>query len=150
MKFWLVKTIVWVFLPLWCGGLPSEWNWISAKFAGCRQLWYYDFKFKNKKSAIGANKLDSSMKIISEKAGLHENWWKSFWFLLMQTDHNLCLNLCFDQSLAFEIQGTNVESSPKWYKRPKFLDSYSDKKALQSAFSIWFMLMWVSKNSCFK
>ena len=150
MKFWLVKTIVWVFLPLWCGGLPSEWKWISAKFAGCRQLWYHDFKFKNKKAVIGANKLDSSMKIISEKAGLHENWWKSFWFLLMQTDHNLCLNLCFDQFLTFEIQGTNVESSSKWYKRLKFLDSYSDKKALQSAFSIWFMLMWVSKNSCFK
>ena len=50
----------------------------------------------------------------------------------MQTDHNLCLNLCFDQSLTFAIQGTKVESPPKCYKRLKFLDSYSDKKALQS------------------
>ena len=32
----------------------------------------------------------------------------------MQTDHNLCLNLCFDQPLTFAIQETNVESPPKW------------------------------------
>ena len=29
------------------------------------------------------------MKIMSEKAGFYENWWKSLLFHLMQTDHNL-------------------------------------------------------------
>ena len=47
----------------------------------------------------------------------------------MQTDHTLGLNLCFDQSQTFAIPGTK-EESPKWYKRLKFLDSDSDKKAL--------------------
>ena len=89
------------------------------------------------------------MKIMSEKAGLHENWWKSLWFHLMQTDHTLGLNLCFDQSLTFAIPGTK-EESPKWYKRLKFLDSDSDKKALWSTIAIWFVLMWVNKNVCIK
>ena len=33
----------------------------------------------------------------------------------MQTDHNLCLNLCFDQSLTFAIQGTYVESRERCF-----------------------------------
>ena len=72
------------------------------------------------------------MKIMSEKAGFYENLWKSLWFHFMQTDHNLCQNLCLDQFLTFTIWGTKVESPPKWYKRLKFLDSDSDKKALWS------------------
>ena len=55
----------------------------------------------------------------------------------MQTDHNLCQNLCLDQFLTFTIWGTKVESPPKWYKRLKFLDSDSDKKAWQSTFAIF-------------
>ena len=90
------------------------------------------------------------MKIMSEKAGLHENWWKSLWFHLMQTDRTLGLNLGFDQSLTFAILGTKVESSPKWYKRLKFLDSDSDKKAFLSTIVIWFVLMWVNENVCIK
>ena len=31
-------------------------------------------KLKNKKSAVGINKLNSFMKIMSDKAGLRENW----------------------------------------------------------------------------
>ena len=38
-----------------------------------------------------------------------------------------------DQFLTFKIWGTKVESPPKWYKRLKFLDSDSDKKALMSS-----------------
>ena len=72
------------------------------------------------------------MKITSEKAGFHENWWKSLWFHLMQTDHNLCKKSLLDQFLTFKIWGTKAESPPKWYKRLKFLDSDPDKKALQS------------------
>ena len=34
--------------------------------------------------------------------------------------------------LTFKIWGTKVESPPKWYKRLKFLDSDSNKKALLS------------------
>ena len=71
----------------------------------------------------------------------YENLWKSLWFHLMQTDHNLCQNLCFDQFLTFTIWGTKVESPPKWYKRLKFLDSDSDKKALWSTFAISSVLM---------
>ena len=37
-----------------------------------------------------------------------------------------------DQFLTFKIWGTKVESPPKWYKRLKFLDSDSNKKALWS------------------
>ena len=47
---------------------------MSAIFAGCIQLENHDFKVKNKKSAVGVNKLNLCMKIMSEKAGLHENW----------------------------------------------------------------------------
>ena len=90
------------------------------------------------------------MKIMSGRAGFHENWWKSLWFHLMQIDHNLCQNLCFDQFLTFTLCGTKVESPSKWYKRLKFLDSDSDKKTLQSTFAISFVLMWMSKNLCFK
>ena len=66
----------------------------------------------------------------------------------MQTDHNLCQNLCLDQFLTFTIWETKVESPPKWYKRLKFLDSDSDKKAWQSTFAISLVLMWMSKNLC--
>ena len=90
------------------------------------------------------------MKIMSDKAGLCENWWKPLWFHLMQTDHNLSVNLCFDQPMTFEIWGTKVESPHKWCKRLKFLDSDFAKKALQSTFAIWFMPMWMNKNVCFK
>ena len=86
------------------------------------------------------------MKIKSEKAGLHENWWKSLLFCLKQTGHNLCLNLWFDQSLAFAIWGTKEESPPEWYERLKFLNSDSDKKALWSSFAISFVLMWMRKK----
>ena len=82
------------------------------------------------------------MKIMSEKAGFYENLWKSLWFHFMQTDHNLCQNLC--------LWETKVKSPPKWYKRLKFLDSDSDKKAWQSTFAISLVLMWMSKNLCFK
>ena len=58
----------------------------------------------------------------------------------MQTDHNLCLNLCFDQFLKLVIWGTEVESPPKWWKRLKIQEFDSDKKALQSTSAIWFML----------
>ena len=85
---------------------------------------------------------------MSEKAGIYENLWKSLWFHFMQTDHNLCQNLCLDQFLTFTIWGTKVESPPKWYKRLKFLDSDSDKKAWQSTFAISLGLMWMSKNLC--
>ena len=88
------------------------------------------------------------MEIMSEKAGFHENWWKSLWFHLIQTDHNLCLNLCFDQFLTFTIWGTKEYSPSKRYKRLKFLGSDSDKKASQSTIS--FVLMSMSKNLCFK
>ena len=55
----------------------------------------------------------------------------------MQTNHNLCLNLCFDQLLTFAIRGTKVESLPKaGTKDLNFIDSDSDKKALQSTFLI--------------
>ena len=54
----------------------------------------------------------------------------------MQTDRTLGLNLGFDQSLTFAILGTKVESSPKWYKRLKFIDSDSDKKAFLSTIVI--------------
>ena len=90
------------------------------------------------------------MKIMSEKAGLHENWWKSLWFCPMQTDHNLCQNLCYDESLTFAIWGKKVESTPKWYLRLKFLDSDSDKEAIWSTFAIWLVLMWMNKNEFFK
>ena len=89
------------------------------------------------------------MKIASEKAGFYENLWKSLWFHLIQTDHNLCQNLCFGQFLTLTTRGTKVES-PKWYKRLKFLDSDSDKKALLSTFAISSVLIWMSKNLCFK
>ena len=82
------------------------------------------------------------MKIMSEKAGFYENLWKSLWFHFMQTDHNLCQNLCLDQFLTFTIWGTKVESPPKWYKRLKFLDSDSDKKAWQSTFAISLVCEW--------
>ena len=41
----------------------------------------------------------------------------------MQTDYNLCLHLCFDQSLKIAIWGTKVESPPIWYKKifPEFM-----------------------------
>ena len=106
-----------------------------ARFSGHWQL-NCDFKVENKKSA-----------------GLHENLCKSFLFHFMETDHNLCLNLlflCFDQSLTFAILETKVESPLKWYKRLICPDSDSHKKALQSTFVIWFMLMWMSENLCFK
>ena len=54
----------------------------------------------------------------------------------MQTGHNLCLNLCFDQSITIAIQETKVESLPKGTKDFNFIDSDSDKKALQSTFVI--------------
>ena len=76
---------------------------MSAMFVGYIQLKNCDFKVKNKQSVIGVDNSNSFMKLMSEKAGLHENWWKSFWFHLMQTDHNLCLNPCFNQSLTFAI-----------------------------------------------
>ena len=50
---------------------------MSAMFAGCIQLQNHDFKVKNKKSAIGVNKVNSFIEIMSEKAGLNENWQKS-------------------------------------------------------------------------
>ena len=106
-----------------------------ARFSGYWQL-NCDFKVENKKSA-----------------GLHENLWKSLWFHLLETYLNLCLNLlffCFDQSLTFVIQETKVESPLKWYKILICPDSDSHKKALQSTFVIWFMLMWMSKYLCFK
>ena len=106
-----------------------------ARFSGHWQL-NCDFKVENKKSA-----------------GLHENLWKSLWFHLLETYLNLCLNLlffCFDQSLTFAIQETKVESPLKWYKRLECPDSDSHKRALQSTFVIWFMLMWMSEYLCFK
>ena len=111
------------------GACQSEWEWMSAWFTGSWQLQNHDFEFENKMPV-----------------GLHENWWKSFWFCFTQTDHNLCLNLCFEQPLTFAIQESKVESPPKWYPRLKFLDTDSDKKALQCTFAIWFVLMWMSKN----
>ena len=74
---------------------------------------------------------------------------KSFWFNLMETDHNLCLNLlffCFDQSLTFAVQENKVESPLKWYKRLICPDSDSHKKALQSTFVIWFDHAYVNEQ----
>ena len=38
----------------------------------------------------------------------------------MQTDYNLCLHLCFDQSLKIAIWGTKGEFPPIWYKKNFF------------------------------
>ena len=116
------------------GACQSEWKWMWVIFAGCIQLKNHDFKVKNKKSAFGVNKLSSSIKIMSQKPGLHENWWKSLQFHLMKTDHDLCLNLCLDQSLIFAIRGTKVlQNGTK--------DSKSSASELLHSLSITYMLL---------
>ena len=85
------------------------------------------------------------MKIMSEKAGFYENLWKSLWFHFMQTDHNLCQNLCLDQFLTFTIWGTKVESPPKWYKRLKchFISAYvNEQKFMLNLFELFYNIAW--------
>ena len=57
------------------------------------------------------------MKIMSEKAGFYENWWKSLWFHLMQTDHNLCQIFAlinFWHSQSEELKWNNLQNGTKY------------------------------------
>ena len=48
-----------------------------------------------------------------EKAGLHENWWKSLLLCLKQTGHNLCINLCFDHLQSRELKRNLFQNGMK-------------------------------------
>ena len=127
-NFWPVKTILWVFLPLCCEGLPKWMKgnismvcWLLTTVKSWLQGWKQEVSW-------------TSWKLV-----------KIILILPHETGHNLCLNLCFDQFLTIAIQETKVESLPKGTKGFNFIDSHSDKKALQSTFVIWFVLVWMSK-----
>ena len=87
---------------------------------------------------------------MSEKAELHENWWN-------HSDFTSCkVTIIFVEIYAlinpwhlqfWELKCNLLQNGTKDLK---FLDSDSDKKALQSTFAIWLVLMWMNKNLCIK
>ena len=81
---WLAETVVWVFLPLWCGGLPkwmgmnfSNVCWVHTTVESWLQGWKQEVSCWRKQVKLI---YEDTM---SEKAGFHENWWKSLWYHLM-------------------------------------------------------------------
>ena len=103
---------------------------------------------ENYKFDLEGKGLNSVIKIMSEKAGLLKVGQNHF-------DLTTCklitiYALINPWQLQSEELKWNLNLYPKGYKRNEFLDYDSDKRINIATLAIWFEIMWMKKNLCFK
>ena len=107
---------------------------------------------ENYKFDLEGKGLNSVIKIMSEKVGLLKIGQNHFDFTTCKliTIFVLIYALINPWQLQSEKLKWNLNLYPKGYKRNEFLDYDSDKRINIATLAIWFEIMWMKKNLCFK